>query len=365
MNLLYVVNFNAPMGGLHENVYSTALYMKKQNCNVYVVLKPGPLAERFEAKGIHTVTTEFSSSVPDVNKIISKIEDLNTKFDLIHFHPGLSKYAALHYGRKHNIPLVETYHGMWADDLGKHIGKLSALVTVSEGIKKYLQSRVKKQYEKYYVMPNGYNAELFNVARFYESNSNELNIGFITRLDQDKQFILDILILIVNHIKKVTNYKINIHLIGDGTLKDDFLNACQSLLENTKHEIVFKGWLVDEALKEAYLDCDIIVAPGRSAIEAMACGKPVIAVGSKNYIGLIKGDNWQYGVYNNFGGTGQKILDYKIGNVESDLDYLLYNKELINSVGEFSYKIARQFFHSDSINQKLLDLYEIIVLSKP
>lgn len=30
MNLLYIVHFHAPMGGLHENVYSSALYMKKQ-----------------------------------------------------------------------------------------------------------------------------------------------------------------------------------------------------------------------------------------------------------------------------------------------------------------------------------------------
>ena len=48
MNILYIVHFNAPMGGLHENVYSSALFMKKQCCNVYVMLKPGPLQKRLK-----------------------------------------------------------------------------------------------------------------------------------------------------------------------------------------------------------------------------------------------------------------------------------------------------------------------------
>lgn len=364
MNLLYIVHFHAPMGGLHENVYSSALYMKKQGAEVYVMLKSGPLEERLKAEGIHTVTAEFGAGVSAVNACVQQLEDLNVKFDLIHFHPGLSKYPAIKYGRDYNIPLVETYHGMWHDDLNKHAGKLNAIVTVSEGIKLNLQSRLKRLYDRYYVIPNGYDSSLFETPVFHDKNKKELDIGFVTRLDDDKQFIMDILLLAVNHIKTKTDSKINIHIIGDGTKKEEFMRLSEEMLSDTPHSVIFKGWLVDTALRDAYLACDIIIAPGRSAIEGMASGKPVIAVGSKNYIGLIKQDNWQFGMYNNFGGTGHKFADYELGSVERDLDYLLNHRERIEPLGEFSYKIASQFFDADKLNQQLYELYEILILGK-
>lgn len=364
MNILYIVHFHAPMGGLHENVYSSALYMKSKGCKVYVMLKSGPLAERLKAQEIQTVETEFGAGVPAVNSSVAQLKDLNIKFDLIHFHPGLSKYPAVKYAREHDIPLVETYHGMWHDDLNKHAGKLSAIITVSESIKLNLQSRLKRLHDRYYVIPNGYDSSLFTEPVYYDKNKNELNVGFVTRLDDDKQFIMDILLLAVNHIKTKTGMKINVHLIGDGTKKEEFIRLCEEVFTDTPHSIISKGWLVDQALKEAYIDCDIIIAPGRSAIEGMASGKPVIAVGSKNYIGLIKQDNWQFGMYNNFGGIGEKFAGYEIGSVEADLDYLLDSRERIKLLGEFSYKIASQFFDADKLNQKLYELYEILILGK-
>ena len=360
MNLLYIVNFHAPMGGLHENVYASAVYMKQQGCTVHVVLKPGRLEQRMKAEGIHTITTDFS----DADQALESIENVGVAFDLVHFHPGPSKYPALIYTEKYNIPLIETYHGIWLDGLGAHIEQLDAIVTVSEGIKNHLQNQIDGHREKYYVMPNGYDSRLFDQPKYHDGESEEITIGFVTRLDKDKQFIMDILLLAVNHIKTRSDIKINIHMIGDGTHRDEFLELCQSMLKNTDHCIQFKGWLVDEELKNAYLDCDIIIAPGRSAIEGMACGKPVIAVGSKIYIGLVTQQNWQSAVYSNFGGAGKRFMDYELGNIENDLNHLLDDPANINHLGRFGHEIAKQFFDGDRINQELYNLYQIIKLSR-
>src|SRR5699024_6283325 len=369
MKLLYSVFFNAPMGGLHENVYSTVLFMKRNNCDVYIVLKPGLLQQRLNAQGIHTITTDFS----DTEKTLKSIEDTGVKFDLIHFHPGPSKHAVLEYSQKYNIPIVETFHGTWSDAIYRHIHQLDAIVSVSDSIRDYLQKRINNNAdrykiqaysydEKFHVMPNGYDTNLFSEPKFYDINKKELNIALVTRFDRDKLFIMDIMLLAINHIKKQQDIKININIIGQGTYLNEFESISKSLLENTHHSIHLKGWLVDEELKSAYLDNDIIIAPGRSAIEGMISGKPVIAVGSKKYIGIIGNENWQFGVYNNFGGTGEKILDYEPNSVEKDIDFLLNNTERIRIAGEFSYKIAKQFFNADRINKDLLNLYEILYL---
>jgi len=358
MKLLYIVNFHAPMGGLHENVYSSALYMQKNKCEVYVVLKKGLLQQRMNDNGIKTIITDFSK----LEDTMKSIEEIGVIFDLIHFHPGPSKYSALEYSKKYHIPLIETYHGTWLDGLQKHIHHLSAIITVSDGIKKHLQNRISDYNEKYHVMPNGYDTNLFSHPSFYLKNSKELNIALITRFDHDKQFIMDIMLLAINHLKQKSEIKLNINIIGSGTHIDEFIRISNTLIDPTFHTLNYEGWLVDQELKNAYLENDIVIAPARSAIEGMVSGKAVIAVGSKNYIGLIKEDNWQLGIHNNFGGAGNKFNDYAIGSIEKDLDHLLNNVDNIKYYGEFSYKVATEFFNADKINQNLLNLYNIILV---
>lgn len=371
MKLLYSVFFNAPMGGLHENVYSTALFMKRNNCDVYVVLKPGLLQERLNRQGIRTITTDFS----DTQETLKNIEKCNVNFDLIHFHPGPSKNAVLEYAEKYQVPIIETFHGTWSDAIYRHIHRLNAIITVSGSIRDYLQNRINNNADRYkiqqnsyddkfHVIPNGFDPDLFSNPSFYDGSKEVIDIALVTRFDRDKLFIIDIMLLAVNHIKKQNHVKVNINVIGEGTYLKEFKNICKSLLANTQHTIDFKGWLVDEDLKNVYLDNDIIIAPGRSAIEGMISGKPVIAVGSKKYLGIIDQENWQFGVYNNFGGTGKKILGYEPNSIENDLDFLLHNRIRIKTVGEFSYKIAKQFFNADKINQDLLNLYEILCLGE-
>lgn len=360
MKILYLLHFNAPMGGLHENVYSSALYMNSKKNDVYVVLKEGPLQRRLQEKGIYTIISDYENIV----HTLKLIDEQNVKFDIIHAHPGRSRNTALHYSVKNNIPLIMTYHGMWMDSLNQYIDKVSAIVCVSEGIKDYIKTAVGEQYEKFYVMPNGYNDSFYNTAQlFYEKETSApINISFISRLDQDKEFIMSIFKIGLRHLSNKDNRPIKFNIIGDGNLKNDFLKECEDILNNSIHTLKFEGWLVDDRLKEAYLNSDIVIAPGRSVIEAMACGKPVISVGSKKYIGLIKHDNWKSGVYNNFGGFGNKFDDYQKGTIENDLDILLNNTKNINLIGKFSHDIATEYYKEDSINEKLYRLYHSILL---
>src|SRR5699024_3034628 len=100
MKILYLVHFNAPMGGLHENVYSSAIFMQQKGHEVYVVLKEGELQQRFEKQGIKTITTDYSH----VGESLGTIENKKVDFDIIHAHPGASRKVALHYSGRYNIP---------------------------------------------------------------------------------------------------------------------------------------------------------------------------------------------------------------------------------------------------------------------
>lgn len=358
MKILYLIHFNAPMGGLHENLFSSALFMKEKNHDVWVVIKEGPLNERLKSHGINTIVIDYQY----ISQTLGAINDEEVQFDIVHTHPGPSRKAALHYTKQHDIPLVMTFHGMWSDSLRLYHERINSIVCVSGGVKDFIKSETENIEDKCYVVPNGYNSKLFNQPSFYNKSSNNLTIGLVTRLDDDKKFILDIFMIALRHLNKNKDYNINFKIIGDGKLRDDFLEETHNILTNTNHNIEITGWLVDDDLQSAYMDCDIIIAPGRSAIESMACGKPTIAVGSKKYIGLIKHDNWKQGVYNNFGGYGNKFSDYIKGSLENELDSLLNKRENITIVGQFSYNIAKTFYNAESINNNLLSIYKIISL---
>lgn len=360
MKILYLLHFNAPMGGLHENVYSSALFMKQQNHDVYVVLKEGPLRDRLIENDIHTIKSDYTNIV----QTLKDIESSGIHFDIIHAHPGPSRNTALHYSVKHSIPAIMTYHGMWLDSLNQYIDKLSAVICVSEGIKYFAQQKLSHGHEKLFVMPNGYNDDLYETAQLFNNNDkiDTLNISFVSRLDEDKKFILDVFKIGLKHLSTNEKFHFNINIIGEGTLRNHFITECQEMLKNSNHNLKFVGWQVDHNLKQFYLDSDIVIAPGRSAIEAMACGKPVISIGSKNYIGLIKHDNWMTGIYNNFGGFGKKFEDYDLGSIESDLNILLNDTKNINLIGRFSHDIATSYYKEDTINMRLLSLYQSIIL---
>lgn len=346
------------MGGLHENVFNSALFMRDKNCNVTILLKDGPLKEKFNDYGINTFTTDFEN----IDNDMAILEKCNIKFDLIHFHPGKSRFVAIEFSKKYNIPTIYTVHGKWHGKLKTFINDLSAVVTVSEGISDYLKSTLNISSEKYNTIPNGFNPNLFHSPVFYKEKE-IITIGYITRFDEDKKFILDILQQVNDYLSKYYRFQVRILLVGDGSLKEQFMLETKNSLASSLHYVEDLGWLQEKDLRNAYASCDIVVAPGRSVIEAMATGKPVIAVGSKNYIGLINKETWQYGVYNNFGGIGNKHEDYNQNKLYNDLDSLLLNTNNILEYGKFSYHLAQKNFNDNDIQYNLYKLYKLTLLS--
>lgn len=60
MHLLIPVFFNAPQGGLHENVRATALFMLSRKYQVTLVCRPGPFAEQMREQGAEVIETDYA-----------------------------------------------------------------------------------------------------------------------------------------------------------------------------------------------------------------------------------------------------------------------------------------------------------------
>ncbi|MBS4204786.1 glycosyltransferase family 4 protein [Lederbergia citrea] len=364
MHILIPVFFNAPLGGLHENVLSTALYSKKNNCDVTVLCKPGLFQEKLNRLGIHTITTDFTED--ELPQTLRKVVDINNanKIDIIHTHPFASRWFAQHIARYLKIPLVITFHGKHTNKIETYIHEVDLVFTVSEGIKDYLIDYLSKKNianfkHKLFVMPNGVNRELFNKSVVPEIGKEKLNISLVSRLDQDKQFIIDIFYKALAFTSKQHSEKICWTIVGEGTQKDEMIRRGNEISQG-RNSIEFVGWKENEELLNEYINSDILIAPGRCALEGMSCGKPVIALGSKGYIGLIKENNWLDGVYSNFGGIGNKLESYVEGSIENDLKYVIESQESRKNLGELSLNLIDQFYNEDNINGRLLGFYKML-----
>jgi len=366
MHILIPIFFNAPLGGLHLNVMSTALHCKQNGHDVTVVCKEGIFTEKLLESDINVINTNFTDS--EFSQTIDKIVELNrtNKIDIIHAHPFHSRKLGLLISKILEVPFFVTIHGRYTDKIETYIDKAAMVFTVSEGIKDYvkehlIKSGMRKYLYKLFVVPNGVNMELFKPESPPSSitkDPQKLNISLISRLDKDKEFIINIFYKALTFTRDKFAEKVSWTIVGDGTLKEEMKQKVEEI-SSGEHFVNFVGWKENNELLMEYMNSDLIIAPGRSALEGMSCGKPVIALGSKGYVGLIDKDNWLKGVYANFGGIGNKIEDYIEGSVETDINRVIEDATLRKELEELGPEIITQFYKEKEANNNLLRFYQI------
>lgn len=355
MHILIVVHFNAAHGGLHENVFATVRQCLKRNNKVTVLCKEGPFSEMLISHGVQVINTDYNSVDLAIDSLLNAPHH---DYDVIHTHPGPSRKVALKLARVLDIPLFATFHGMWYDSVYLHADKYSAMFPVSEGVKDFIKLKLENHHEKLIVMPNGVNKELFKPLKDSVKKNGPINISLVTRLDKDKEFIIQLFYKALKYTAEHYQEKVTWTVVGDGTELEEVQKNSLAITSGSQ-QVQFVGWKTGENLKSSYISSDIVIAPGRCALEAMACGKPVIAIGSKKYNGLVDYDSWMKGVYTNFGGLGNKMDDYVEGEIERDLKKVIEGSSLREELGALGVFITDRFYNEDKINDKIIDLYEI------
>jgi glycosyltransferase involved in cell wall biosynthesis len=113
-------------------------------------------------------------------------------------------------------------------------------------------------------------------------------------------------------------------------------------------------------VNDYYLSSDIVVGTGRVAIEAMSCGKPVIATGNTGYVGIVNKQNkdiqWQ--LY--FGDHGSvKELDQI--SIYKDMKYLVRYKKTRIEIGNWGSAWFREMFIIDKVASDTVTIYREVL----
>lgn len=216
--------------------------------------------------------------------------------DLLHiatpFNLGLS---GLYYGKKHNIPMVASYHThfdqylkyyrmeilsdwVWRYFSWFYKQHFSKIFVPSNQTKQFLQS---KQFSNLHLWKRGVDCHLFHPH--YETNDFKERYGiqeafvflFVSRLAQEKN--LDTLAQIIEMMPESIRQSSHWLIVGDGPMR----SKLESQLAKAGR-VTFTGYLEGEELANAYAAADLFVFPsasetfGNVALESLASGTPVV-----------------------------------------------------------------------------------------
>ena len=347
------VYFRAPLGGLQENVRATVHLLRDRGWHVTVFSPPGPFQQQIEAAGVAWRLLEDGLDALPETEV----------FHLVHAHPGSARKLGLALAAKHKCPFFITLHGAWVDHIEEYASQCSGILCVSEAVAEAVSARVPAFASRVHVIPNStIPAERTPLSRLRElfrrpGNARPLRLIVASRFDRDKEKVVEFLAECWQRQDALCSDRLAWNIAGAGTLLDALEAASRPLRANVGPDAVrFHGWVDRQALEALYVESDVAVAPGRSAIDAIGRGLPIVAVGSQGCAGLGTVGRLSELAHANFGGFG--LVEHRSAiTTVAELIELSASRRRLAALGRASTRFARERFDARVHDQRLLALY--------
>ncbi len=336
------------IGGAETHVLELSLELKRMGYYVVVASNGGVYEKNLEEAGIAHYRVPMHSKAPNkVRESLKLLKDIinNEKIDIVHAHGRIPAFLCGILKKKMDFTFVTTAHWVFDTSHGlKYITNWGEkVIAVSEDIKTYLMDNYKINPTDIYVTINGIdtekfskNAQAFDIIEEFSLEQDTKKIVYISRMDSDRALVAFHLAQIVPELVKI-DPNIEIVIVGGGDVYDELEEKVNEINEHLgKRYIVLTGARTD-IYKFAALS-DIFVGVSRSALEAMACEKPVIVAGNEGYLGIFDTDKLKNAISTNFCCRGLENSTPEL--LLRDLKILLNNENAENErLGTFSRKI--------------------------
>lgn len=393
LNIIIAIN-TMNIGGSETYVITLAKELKQRGHNVTVVSTGGALVEDLAESGIKHYTVKMplygsTSSEPVTNEarylasiiaswirrpwkilwffigVIQFIKIIKReKIDILHSNqpgPTLITYLASQITR---APFVTTVHGTLRNEFPP-IGlrfirkKFRKIIVISDEIKEHLIKNYRIDSQKISVIYNG-----IDLKKFYpDVNMAGLNTWSMNDLRRvvhiggggggGLKSMLDAVPIIA---QKVPDVEIVI------PRKDDELNILARKINQQFDREVVRIIRPTKDIIGIISSSEVVVAIGRSALETMACGKPVVLAGRRtgpfggSFGGVISKDNISEIKKYNFSGRNSSEVTSPENMAEAIIK-LLTDEKYRQGVGVFDRKIVEEEFNIEKITGQVENVY--------
>ena len=354
MKVLIVANFRSQIGGIQEFLVAEASGLRRLGWDVTVCCPAGLTLRRLAADG-------FATEAFDANAA----GRLGRDFDLVSAHPGESALVSLAVADAIGAPLVLTYHNIYNNPahhrLIDYVDRVAAVVAVSPSIRDRLVAEGVVPPARLHVIPNG-----VDLARFAgaapSAPGDVFRVLTVSRLAADKRQMIGAFQAALTGLRDGFLVPLRWTFVGDGPERA----ALQELANCTPPsvEIVFAGQQANSRVAGYLADADVFVGPGRSAMEAMACGVPVIAVASGRYVGPLAGATLWEALYTNFGGFAYR-LPPKPPRLLEDLQALAGDSALRARMAETGRELVETLYSERTVAEARAALFRAVLVARP
>ena len=322
-----------------------------------------------------------------VQEILSFAETKKIQYDLIHSHYWMSGIAAIELSNKWNIPIIQMFHTLGhmknriarspsemegefrIQGESKVISKVNRIIAATLAEKSQLEFLYATPSSKISVIPPGVDTRHFYPIPKDEAKEvvgipeNTHTILFVGRIEPLKG--IDNLIQAISIIQNKGELKCCPHNLvivgGDPHAKPEEMNAEMArlldMVENLgiKNFVIFLGKQDQHMLPYYYSAAEVVVMPshyesfGMVALEAMACGTPVVASQVGGLAFLVRD-----------GETGFVVPGNDVETLAKRLIELIKDKGLRNKLGAKSAEYA-QMYSWEKISQNMIEVYHQVL----
>ncbi|SFK94752.1 Glycosyltransferase involved in cell wall bisynthesis [Paenibacillus sp. 1_12] len=372
--LMVIDQFN--IGGTETYTLSLTRELLKKGATVVLVGKKGKLLGHFLGLGCSYYELDF---VLDTYEPDSQNRELYIKFlqsiiaaeriDLVHGHQIPSGSIAITAADWMNVPFVFTVHGTYYDpEFLQLLHKSTTVTCVSPSIQRLLASKGLDST----LIPNGIDVmEYQPYSTFYRRHlRHKLAIPqyatvilYAGRLSWEKADICEYMIHITSALRYTNDPNVHLIITGGGSKQESIIKLVNNHRKLTDHPFIhYVGEVTD--MCAYYCISDYIIGTGRIALEAMACERPLLAVGTLGVLGLVKPELYEKAWDSWFGDHDcPQILSGTVLANQLKSMLSLNQQQRLDTVNA-GRRFVMDHFHISQTTEKQLSLYDQAIQSK-
>lgn len=306
MNILLGLN-NPAVGGARTHVLALAEGLLRRGHRALLVTDPGFLEEEMRARGI-----PFRARADGDREMLDLLLSLVEREcpAILHAHHGETDREGYLVWQATGLPFVVTVHGLMLWHLeDRHIAEAArAVIAVSETVAEFIHQRAPALRGKVVVIPNGIDTDEFRPRPDADAlraqaglAPDERVVMYAGRIAAEKS---PAVFAAMEAVRDLAGRGVRIRglCVGrtDAYVHQRVVDLAHETNSDAGREILRLTGLRRD-MPEMLALADVVVAAGRSALEAMAVGKPVVAWGCAGYLGPVTPDNWSTALAANFG----------------------------------------------------------------
>lgn len=311
---ILITTMRLDIGGAETHIVELAKGLAQEGFKVVVASTGGVYEKELTDNNIKVYHVPLDNKKPhNVIKAYNQLRNIiaQEKIDLVHAHARIPGFICGLLHRKLRFPFVTTAHGTWKTGYGlRYITNWGQkTVAVSEDIRRYLLDNYKIDDSNIKVTINGIDTEKFSpdidfrdVAVEFDLNSEDRKIVYISRFDSDRSYVINKLLEVIPELaEKLPNLKII--MVGSGNILEQVKEKAREINGSTGNNTVIVTGSRTDINKFTAL-ADLFIGFGRSSLEALSAGRPLILAGNAGYIGILNEETLDAAVKSNFSGRG-------------------------------------------------------------